>query len=632
MCGLGLVLEREASHSEGVRVRVDAISQQQRHRGPDGQGVWLAPATRDNGGGPASVIGLCHQRLSILDLSSAGNQPFESPCGRYLLVYNGEIYNYREIGSELRSAGIATDILAKSSGDTAVLMAAIVAWGPAKALATLNGMWAFAMWDRETRRLVLSRDRLGIKPLYLRLTPERLIVASEVKGVLAASGERFAPNARAVARYLMLGLAGQERDTFFTGVNSFTPASFAEIDLSKGWPGAIEEQRYWRHPLERGVPVRQVSAEELRNTFLDAVRVHLRADVPLGVMLSGGLDSTAIAAAARMVEPEARITTLSVTSSDADSNEEPFIDVAVKALGVSSLKYQVDLDPLAMPAAVERLCWHADAPLKSLASVGLANVCTRAREAGMVVLLSGQGADEQLAGYDKFLYFHLLQRLRQHDYVGAAGEALRFALNGSVFPSFSLAQAKRYMPSLLRQSARRTLGADAAASAWEMPATGWKFREREFDDLTRFSVPTLLEDEDRMSMAASTEMRVPFLDVNVVELLGVTPAEQKLSKGWTKAIFRDAMEPFIPEQICRRRDKRGFTVPHRKLMAGPLKAVIDETFAGEMLSAKAGLVDQADIRSAFDEYARGSKRVSDREIFRYWALEVWARKFEAYLT
>lgn len=632
MCGLGVIVEAELAASAGMRARLNAIAVHQGHRGPDGQGVWIAPTRRDNQSGPSSVIGFCHQRLSIIDLSSAGNQPFESPCGRYQLVYNGEIYNYRELAAELRHDERVRAILDKSPGDTAVLMAAIVAFGPKVALARMNGMWAFAMWDREKRTLLLSRDRLGIKPLYLRLSSSRLIVASEVKAVLAASEETFAANPRAVARYLLLGLADQDRDTFFQGVRSFAPASYAEIDLGAGWPGAIEEVAYWRHPAELGTPTRNVSPEEVRQIFFDAVRVHLRSDVPLGIMLSGGLDSTALAAAARAVEPEAEITTLSVTSSDDEANEEPFIDIAVKALGVRPLKYPMDLDPAGIPSAVERLTWNADAPLKSLASVGLANICSRARESGLIVLLSGQGADEQLAGYDKFLYFHLIERLRRLQLLPAMGEALQFAINGTVFPSFSWAEAKRYMPGLLQRSVGGRLGSEVASEKWQMRATGWTFREREYDDMTRFSVPTLLEDEDRMSMAASTEMRVPFLDLGVVELLAVTPADEKLSEGWTKAIFRKAMQPFIPPEISQRRDKRGFTVPHRRIMTGPLRSLIEDTFSGPMVSHEAGLVNGPAVRDTFARYVRGGGLVSDREMFRYWALEVWARKFSGYLA
>lgn len=632
MCGLGIVVERLPENAGKVNAALEAIAALQAHRGPDGQGTWVGRVRRDNRDVPGPTIGLCHQRLSILDLTMAGFQPFESPCGRYVLIYNGEIYNYRELAAELRHDPRAAGVLAKSMGDTPVIIAAIIVWGAEKALARMNGMWAFALWDREKSVLMLSRDRLGIKPLYLMHTAERLIIASEVKSVLAAGAERRVPNARAVARYLLLGLADYQRDTFFEGVRSFTPGSYVEIDLTGEWPLAIGERPYWQHPFKRGLSTRLVSPEEVRQVFFDAVRVHLRSDVPLGVMLSGGLDSTAVAAAARAVEPDATISTLSVISSDEESNEEPFIDIAVDALGVKSHKYPVDLDHAGIPHAVESLSWHADAPLKSLASVGLARACERAREVGMIVLLSGQGADEQLAGYDKFLYFHLLERLRRLELFSAVGEAVRFALNGTVFPSFTFSEAKRYIPGMLNRAAATTLGAAVVRDSWQSSPTGPSLREREYDDMVRYSVPTLLEDEDRMSMAASTEMRVPFLDVDLVELLAVTPPERKLAKGWTKAIFRDALRPFVPAPICERRDKRGFAVPHRKIMGGPLRSMLEGMFGSQMLSAQARLVDGGAVKRMFNDYIAGSRLVSDREMFRYWALEAWARKFEPFLA
>lgn len=631
MCGLGVIVDRDAFQSEAVRRQLDLIGEIQGHRGPDGRAVWLAPASRNDIGRPMPTVGLCHQRLSIIDLSAAADQPFESPCGRYVLVYNGEIYNYRELARELRGHAIAGPVLAKSSGDTAVLLGAIMAWGVRQALSRLNGMWAFSLFDREQQALYLSRDRLGIKPLYIRFNNERLTAASEVKSIVVATGERFSPNARAAARYLLLGLADQERDTFFEGIRSVAPGSYIKFDLAGDWPTAIEEIPYWVHPFERGDPVRKVSDEEMRQVFFDAVRIHLRSDVPLGIMLSGGLDSTSLVAAARRIDPDAKISALSVVSNDLESNEEEYIDLAARELGIDTHKFTIDLDPRRLPKDIATFSWHADAPLKSLTSVGLAQTCKLARESGLTVLLSGQGADEQLAGYDKFLYFHLIDMLRCFDLAGAVGEAARFALNRSVFPNFSLVEAKRYVPMLLKRFSSM-LSHGAKHSGWEISSTHRSFRQREFDDLMRFSVPTLLEDEDRMSMSASTEMRVPFLDVNLVELLAVTPASQKLAHGWTKAIFRNALGPFLPSKIAWRRDKRGFTVPHRKLLVGPLRTVIEETFSSEMISANAGLIDADKIKSAFREYVDGSRRVSDREMFRYWAIELWARKFEPYLT
>lgn len=619
MCGVTLCFSTSADRVQ-IADRLAAMESAQAHRGPDGRGALVEAAG-------AGWVGLGQQRLSILDLSPAGSQPMVSPCGRYALSYNGEVYNYRELAAELGD----DPIVAMSSGDTAVVLAALVRWG-ADAFRRFNGMWALAFLDRREGRLVLSRDRLGVKPLYLANEGHTLVAASEVKGVLAGSaGRRFDLNSDVIARYLLQSLISAQPETFFHGIEAFPAASWASIDLHAARV-VVEPKPFWHHPFE--TPEERTAAptvEEIRELFLSSVRLRMRSDVPVGIMLSGGLDSSSILAAAAKAAPAEQLHALSVISRDPKTSEEPFIDRMVAHIGCGVTKVQSDDEPGQLWDQLDDTIWHLDYPVASFSNVAHREVIRRGREQGLIVLLTGQGADEQLAGYNKFLYFYLHDRLRQGRLAGPAAMISGCLWNGTVLPEFTLSAAKRYMPWVQGRLARGWLGPTLADARLLPNGLGLSFEEREWLDLQRFSLPSLLTSEDRMSMSRSCEMRTPFLDYRLVEALGNTPPEAKLSGGWTKRILREAVKDLLPVEIAWRKDKKGYSLPGTRWLCTTLRSNVDDVLNQPMIAAELGLIDASGARALFADLRAGRAGVRYQDVLGIISLEMWLRRFDAFV-
>jgi len=528
MCGIGFVWHREPDRTRLER-DLAAIGRVQAHRGPDGHGTWVSQ------GGPTGIWGLAHQRLSILDLSARAAQPMRSHDGRHVLAFNGEIYNYKELRDDLTREGI--EMLAESSGDSAVVLTALAHWGPA-AFARFNGMWALVLVDTVTRTALCARDRFGKKPLHIYRDAARLVIASELKSVLAvvpdgAFGAPLHVDRVSVGNYLARSVVNHSTRTFVEEVRQLEPASWARVALD-GMPDApFESQRYWRHPFERGPlePLRD-PVGALRAAFVRSVDLRLRSDVPVGVLLSGGLDSSAILGAVASLGRAPNVVTLTVTSDDPASDERRFARAAAKHCGVEPVEINVDRDPRALFDALPDAVWHNDQPLASLSAVAHQALMTRARELGVTVLLTGQGADEQLGGYTKYLPFYALDALRRGAW-WELGRTLGGALWHTEWSRYAnLGEVRRYLtPGERGGSASRWLGPALRGVPLEHIGARGSYAEREFLDLTRFSVPMLLHYEDRMSMSRSREVRVPFLDVDLVEVLARVPAAEKLRDG-----------------------------------------------------------------------------------------------------
>ena len=594
----------------------------QGHRGPDSRGEW-----RDEFVG--GEIRLGHQRLAILDLSEAGHQPMTDESGA--LCYNGEIYNYLELRSELERAGDSF----KTETDTEVVLRCIRRWGVARACGRFNGMWAFAWWDAREERLWLARDRFGEKPLYWEVHEGVLFFASELKSLIAMTGRRYCVNTQVAGEFLLQNQASTSEAVFVEGVARVPPASVMCFRPEK--LDSPERQVYWSlpdKPADREVD--DSLLEEVRETFSDSVRLRLRSDVPVGVLLSGGLDSSAIAAMAADGHSKP-VTLFSGVSDDRKTDESGFILKMARHLGREVVTIDLDGQVGGLLGKLEELTWQADRPLGDFSNVAHGLLMEAAKERGITVMLTGQGADELLCGYRKYLGFQL-QLLWG---AGRRWQALRllggFIKNRSMVNQFTWAEAKRYLPG---RSARA--GWDIAGPALDQfkplelgVKNGELLMARQSRDLRRFSLPAILHTEDRMSMAASREMRVPFLDHRLVELLLPLPAEAKLHRGWTKYVFRRAMEANLPPEITWRRDKLGFTNPQETWLQQPLRKPLEEDyFAPDSLIFKHGLIEEEPLRERCREFfgqKRGRGRVWWREIFAPLALEVWLRKFEQHL-
>lgn len=624
MCGIVGVIEA-GGNPEAVRVRVTDMLGTIRHRGPDDSGVQVEPQ------GTGCILGLGHNRLSILDLSARGHQPMVSPCGRYILVYNGEVYNYLEIARELGS----DPVLEVSTGDTAVVLAALMRWGTA-ALSRFNGMWALALYDRAEKKLLLSRDRMGVKPLYLFQDEGVLLFASEIKALLLGSRRRFRVHPPAVARYILQSITDAQPETFFEGIREVPSASYAILNLGQARLAAPVFQPFWRHPFETGALNAQTAvpdAAEVREIFLDAVRVRLRSDVPVGILLSGGVDSSAIVGAAKTAGAIDHLRLLAVVSRDPSSNEEPFIDRMAAHVGARHVnKFTIDLDPLDTLTSLSDACWHNDQPVVSFSAVAHGHLMRMARQIGTTVILTGQGADEQLGGYNKFFYFYLQDLVRRREWRTAAAMVAACVKNGTILGEFRLREAKRYLPFLRRGSSNtRHLGAKLGVDGLLETGLGAGYAEREWRDVRQLSIPMLLHYEDRMSMAMTREMRVPFLDYRLVEMLARVPPSEKLKGGWTKAIFRHAMQGILPPEIQWRRDKKGFTVPEASWMRREFRPAFDKMFHGSMAAADLGLLNQEEARHLYSRFLSRDPRVNHKDVFNVYCLETWLRRFEEHL-
>jgi asparagine synthase (glutamine-hydrolysing) len=544
------------------------------HRGPDDAG-WQTDSATGTGNPPPNPgrWGLLHRRLAILDLSPLGHQPMITPDGRYSIVFNGEVYNYVELRAELEHDGVAF----RSHSDTEVLLWAYARWGPA-CLTRLVGMFAFAIADRDRRRMFLSRDFFGIKPLYYARTAGGFAFASEIKALRPVVSGRVRPGR--LFDYLRDGLTDHGSDTLLEDVHQVPAAHWMEVDLETGTPS--EPRRYWDIDLDRRADLSFPEAvAKARELFLDSVRLHLRSDVPIGAALSGGIDSSAIVAAMRAVEPRADVHTFSFVTDDPAIGEERYADLAAKSAGATARK--VRLGPADLTADLDRLVAAQDEPFGSTSIYAQYRVFRLAAEHGIKVMLDGQGADEMLAGYSGYFAARLGSLIGRGQFL----KAYRFAGRAARRPGVGgrtmlLARGlRRLLPAGVQARGKSMLGRPTVP-AWLNG--GWfaergvepaiddrsarradHMRERLYRTLTETSLPMLLRYEDRNSMAWSIESRVPFLTPALAEFLLSLPEEYVLSPdGVTKHIFREAMRGIVPHEILDRRDKIGFATPEKQ--------------------------------------------------------------------
>ncbi len=477
-----------------------------------------------------------------------------------------------------------------------------------------------------------------MKPLHFTVSDDELIFASELKSILGMAGRRFPLNDQVVGEYLLQSLQESSNETIFKGIHKLPPGHFAVVDLARE-SIHLEISAFWELPKsQEWVPRDQDLVEYLRELFIDAVRLRLRSDVPVGVLLSGGLDSSSIAWAVREIHGTSEgLNLISAVSRDPRFDESHFIDIMSNNLKCPTAKVTLDPEPSLMLDLLETICWQNDEPVGSFSNVAHYLLMKQAKELGITVILSGQGADESLCGYKKYLGFYVMQLLKERR-VGTAIDVLaRFGLNRSILNQFSYSEAKRYLPSALRRREIDIRG--DRLSAFVPVPTGMagchSVNERQCLDFERFSIPALVHYEDRMSMAWGREIRVPFLDYRLVELLLPLPIDKKLHKGWTKYIFRKAMEGRLPDEITWRKDKQGFVNPQSEWLKSDLKEKVQSYFRPDSLMALAGFVNPQMLNKKYESYCRqstGQGVISYKDIFNPLALEIWLRKYENYIN
>src|SRR5579863_542204 len=598
MCGIAGIVT--PGRYEGVAQALMRMSAAIRHRGPDAEGDW-------SGVVGARTVALGFRRLAILDLSDAGRQPMFLPDRSHGIVFNGEIYNYVELRDELTALGASF----RTQSDTEVILWALSVWGE-QAFERFNGMWALAWLDQRAARLVLSRDRFGEKPLYYyRDDDDQLFFASELKAILIGTGRRFAVNPIAVGRYLGQSLLDAQDETFFDGIRALPAGHNLHFDLNRG---RLEEtpRPYWSFATAAVAQPVADRIEQVRETFLDAVRIRLRSDVPVGVLLSGGVDSSAIAAAMRLaLGAGADLHAMSATSDDRRYDESAFVAQVASHLDCPVHYVKLAQAPARWFELLNQVTYANDEPIGSFSTVAHYLLMERARELGITVILSGQGADELLCGYLKFLGFHLNDLVRRGRLWSAARTFGSFVRRGTVVRQFELSEAKRYMPGFMRPREIDIRGPRLRATDCSLDVSlgAGNLEARQRADLLRFSVPALTHYEDRSSMAWAREIRLPFLDARLINLVLPLAPELKLRDGWTKWVLRKALEDLLPAPIIWRKDKQGFINPQSEWLKHELKPQVETMLKGEMLTASRGLIDQPALRQ---RYAAYQKQPADR--------------------
>ncbi|MCR5419591.1 MAG: asparagine synthase (glutamine-hydrolyzing) [Lachnospiraceae bacterium] len=558
MCGIAGCVDHKGEVSrEKFEQMVDIID----YRGPDDRGTFYE-----------GNLALGHRRLSIIDLSDAGHQPFAYK-ERYVLVYNGEIYNYKEIKEEL----IALQYEFKTETDTEVLIAAFDNWGP-DCVSHFNGMWAFAIFDRKSNKLFLSRDRFGVKPLYYYKKDGMFIFSSEEKQIIKMAGHRFKVNRPRLMEYMMRGVHDHTDETMFEDILQLRGGCSMLYDINTG------EKQIKRYFDLSKVYSEEISFEEaaagFRKCFEDSIRLRLRADVPVGYCLSGGLDSSAIVCMAdSIIEKDSlNIEQRSISScfEDRRYDEREYIDEVLKHTKVEG--YKIFPQGGNVLEDLDDVLWHMDEPFGSTSMYAQWNVFKAAKEHGLTVMLDGQGADEQLAGYTGFysvIFAEYLKKFKfkefKHEldcykklrastekYVNS-NKIIIEALISAYFPrklqkfgkihAFYLRQG---LPFEIQDIKRTIYGIDL------YPAND--SRKYILDNL-KCNLSMLLHYEDRNSMAHSIESRVPFMDPVLAESSFKLPIGYKLKNGITKYVMREGLKDILPGKIRERYSKLGFVTP-----------------------------------------------------------------------
>jgi asparagine synthase (glutamine-hydrolysing) len=539
-----------------------------RRRGPDDMGFqrW------ESGWGE---VGLGHTRLSIIDLSAGGHQPMSSDDGRYSIVFNGEIYNYRELRQELTLAGYKF----RSQSDTEVLLVAWAEWGET-CVSKLTGMFAFAVLDRAASTLTCVRDAFGIKPLFYAETVDGFCIASELPALVTLRGTGATLNYQRAYDYLAHGDYDSSEQTFIDGIFQLAPGKLFVFDLKKGRLG---HPCSWWIPLV--LPVADISfkdaASELRRLFLESVTQHLRSDVPLGAALSGGVDSSAVVCAMRHLNPDATIHTFSFVAKGSPVSEENWVDIVNSQTGATS--HKVFVEPRELAQDLEDMIQAQGEPFGSTSIYAQYRVFKAAREAGITVTLDGQGADELLGGYNGYPGKRVHSLLDQ----ARVGDAVSFLRHWTKWPGRPLSHGLKavvadYADGDAYQYLRHLAGTQMRPSwlDWrqlEERGVRLRFPRHLADDVpgrrlvtelsasaSRRGLPALLRHADRNSMRFSVESRVPFLTTRIADFLFTLPEEYLISlKGETKHVFRQAMRGIVPDAVLDRRDKIGFATPEQ---------------------------------------------------------------------
>ncbi|MEW6096096.1 MAG: asparagine synthase (glutamine-hydrolyzing) [bacterium] len=616
MCGIAGIynLNNEPVSQDTLKRMCDII----RHRGPDDEGQWVD-----------GNIGFGHRRLSIIDLSPAGHQPMSNEDKTVWITYNGEVYNYIELRSELEAKGHCFN----SHTDTEVIIHAYEEYGE-ECLNKFNGMFAFAIWDSRQNKLFCARDRCGVKPFYYYFDNQRFLFASEIKAIIENKTIEKKPNNQIICDYLVYAYLDHTDETFFAGIKQLLPAHYLLIK-----DGKLVIKRYWDlNPEEKYEPLDDSKcAQRFYELFEDSIRLRLRSDVPVGTCLSGGLDSSSIVCVVNNLLLKKQ-KTFSSCFEDKTYDERNFIHEVVN-------KTQVDAnftfpDGNKLFDIIPQVIWHQEEPFGSTSIFAQWHVMQLAKEKGVIVLLDGQGADELLAGYHGYYDYYFTDLIKTFQFKRLIKELDLYSKYHSYSKLSTLIRLLRpflpyglssYLKSILKTKLSGWVNPDFVKTYQRKLTPVQKYKGCLDNHLYQFfitsSLPALLHYEDRNSMAFSVEARLPFLDYRLVEFIFSLPSSQKIRDGITKIVLRNAMKGILPEKVRMRMDKMGFVTPGDVWFRTVAKNKILEIFNSDSFINR-GYFNVEEIKKEFERHCRGEKDLHFT-IWRWINLELWLQKFFA---
>jgi asparagine synthase (glutamine-hydrolysing) len=622
MCGIAGALSLSLEEIPGLSRRLEAMNRLLKHRGPDGEGLW-----RHSRG----HAGFAHRRLSIIDLTT-GDQPMTDPAGNWI-TYNGEIYNYIELRDELGAENFQT------TSDTEVILSAYRKWG-VDCVDHLRGMFAFAIWDEGRQELFCARDRFGIKPFYYTTVGDTFYFASEAKALLPFVGQ-IETDVEGFKDYLAFQfcLAGK---TLFKNISELLPGHHL-----RATKGAVAVQRYWEVYYELDFSHTPAYFEEKLRTLLpESVRLHLRADVPVGTYLSGGLDSSAIASLASMETNGDFAAFTGKFSFSEDYDESRYARELAEWRGFSL--YEIDITAADFVDNIRKVIYHLDYPVAGPGSFPQYMVSRLAAEHRKVVL-GGQGGDEIFGGYTRYLIAYFEQCFKAaidgtinngnfvvtyesiipnltalHNYKPLLQEFWRDGLFGEMDSRYFRLISRA---PLLRDEIRwNLLGDYSPFETFQSVFNGHNVgKESYFDRMTHFDfktlLPALLQVEDRVSMAHGLESRVPFLDHPIVEFAATMPADVKFKDGTMKQVLKNAMRPVLPASIVDRKDKMGFPTPLTEWLKNEAHEFAHDVFSSQPARTRE-LVDNQSVLSGLTKEPKFG-----RKAWGLLCLELWQQEF-----
>ena len=594
------------------------------HRGPDGEGLFLS-----------GRAGLAHRRLAIIDIAG-GAQPMTTEDGRYTIVYNGEVYNYLDLRAELEALGRSF----RTDSDTEVLLQAHAEWGTA-AYDRFNGMFAFAIHDAETDSVTIARDHFGIKPLYYWTgqtegatdgAAPTVLFGSEIRSLLAAERFEPAPNDRAVYRYLKFRVQDDDEQTFFEGIRRLMPGQTLVIDASgtRITPFTRLQEELRDIAARPSRPYSEAVTAEYRQRFHDTVRLRLQSEVPVGTSLSGGLDSSAVAAViARQLREQpqdedfsavgTRQNTFSAVFPNSTNDEERYVDALLEENRGQITAHKILPDSEAFLEDLRDFVRTQEEPIISTGPYAQYAVMREASK-HVTVLLDGQGADEMMAGYNPYFYVYLRQLRRQKRLKDLASEVV-----GSRDILRKLARTKYSGRTSVPIEALLNSGFVATHSHEKVSTIQDDLKERLLQDTFRNSLPSLLRYEDKNTMRFGIEGRVPFVDKELLKFLFSLDESAIIAGGWNKRILRESMDGILPDMISKRRNKIGFTTPEGEWFR-KIAPALQEIFASASFASRP-YFDAPSVNALFDDYIANPGNHGTMMFWRLLNVELWMREF-----